>query len=92
MKLSDNGAEKILQPVLQQGAYKSDLMASIDTVRKRAQAFKDEAQQCHAQETHGQTRLLSNVNDRVEHSDHALQRILKLLETHPLFHSFGSGI
>ncbi|KAL0777377.1 hypothetical protein CaCOL14_006895 [Colletotrichum acutatum] len=66
---------------LKQGAYQEDLQRSIENVRTKVRAFRDEAQQCHAQETHESIRLLSDMNQQSKTLAPFFQRFFKLLET-----------
>ncbi|KAK1727020.1 uncharacterized protein BDZ83DRAFT_226336 [Colletotrichum acutatum] len=66
---------------LKQGAYQEGLQRSIENVRTKVRAFRDEAQQCHAQETHESIRLLSDMNQQSKTLAPFFQRFFKLLET-----------
>ncbi|TQN67962.1 hypothetical protein CSHISOI_07486 [Colletotrichum shisoi] len=84
---ADSKLEKFLQVTIKQSAYKSDLQAGMDVVKKQVQAFKEEAYICHARETHGHSRLLAKIeqdNERFQKS------LLQMLESSPYFQSSRS--
>ncbi|KAK2016119.1 hypothetical protein LZ32DRAFT_626484 [Colletotrichum eremochloae] len=81
---TDSKMDKFFQVTLKQSAYKSDLQTSIDNVKKQAQAFKEEAQICHARETHENSSLLAKIK---EDNEHFQKCILQMLESSPLFRS-----
>ncbi|KAK2037170.1 hypothetical protein LZ31DRAFT_612917 [Colletotrichum somersetense] len=64
--------------------YKNDLQTSVDNVRKQAQAFKEEAQICHARETHENSRILASIK---ENNETVQKLLLQMLEASPLFRS-----
>lgn len=76
-----NHLENVTYAWLKQGAYQEDLQKSIENVRTKVRAFRDEAQQCHAQETHESMRLLSDMNEQSKTLAPFFQRFFKLLET-----------
>ncbi|KAJ0165468.1 hypothetical protein CTA2_11161 [Colletotrichum tanaceti] len=84
---ADSKLEKFFQVTIKQSAYKSDLQASIDVVKKQAQAFKEEANICHARQTYGNSRLLAKIN---EDNEHFQKSVLQMLESSPYFQSSRS--
>ncbi|KAF6837171.1 hypothetical protein CPLU01_03283 [Colletotrichum plurivorum] len=74
---ADSKYRKLLGAVGKQAGYKSDLTTSLDEMRQCAEAIKDEGCLCQAEETH-EARLNS------ERSEMVANKVLRLLETHPL--------
>ncbi|KAK2028609.1 hypothetical protein LX32DRAFT_663747 [Colletotrichum zoysiae] len=81
---AESKMDKFLQVTIKQSTYKSDLQTSVDNVRKQAQAFKEEAQICHARETHENSRLLASIK---EDNENVHKLLLRMLEASPLFRS-----
>ncbi|KAK1990113.1 hypothetical protein LX36DRAFT_740652 [Colletotrichum falcatum] len=81
---AESKMEKFLQVTLKQSAYKNDLQASIEKVRKEAQAFMEEAHICQARQIHESSNLLAKIwEDNECHFKH----ILQMLESNPRFRS-----
>ncbi|UQC79002.1 uncharacterized protein CLUP02_04481 [Colletotrichum lupini] len=78
---ASNHLENVTHAWLKQGTYQEDLQKGIENVRTKVGAFRDEAQQCHAQETHEDIRLLSDMNQQSRTLASFYQRFFKLLET-----------
>ncbi|KAL3301869.1 hypothetical protein RB213_005008 [Colletotrichum asianum] len=74
---SDSKFRKALEVIGKQGAYKTELTASLGEMRRCAELIKAEGQICQAEESH--EGFLSSGRTEV-----VVNRLLNLLETHPL--------
>ncbi|KAI1270113.1 hypothetical protein F5Y18DRAFT_367148 [Xylariaceae sp. FL1019] len=86
----DSTFRKISGSILKQGAYKENLLKSLDEVRKHAIKIQEEASQCHAWRTFEQTNMLQNVDNKTDQGLHMLQVIYQQLRTSEnLLKTFG---